>query len=508
MKKDNKKKWIKTVTRNYGFFHAIVQAQVLGSGFPGLTEWNCRESLCLMTEKNQCDIYLSEAAINRFFQIAKKEYKRGKYDHSFHQQLKKFCDDAFVYSKKIFQDDFHKLSNIELGKIYQNFLRYYPILYNVMVFSHHTSLALIENFRRCVEEKCGLDDFDKYLPALLTLERPTAAMLENNRRLSIARMVYKKNLLRSLKKKTLLIDIEKKFPMLIREIDNYLIDFGGIHMEYMNKSWSREDVIDYLSRFIKENTLKKIEEGLKDNDLAGKKNKEDKKRILRVLRLDIQERLLLKNINAFTYLFDFAKTSIVRCHYLNYPLFSEIGRRFNYKWREIMFMSPQEISTLFSLKIVSAKILQARQKSFGVLQLNRKIKIYQGEKTRQLRNKLQIKEVATELNNLIRGSVGFPGFIRGRACIINGIQDAGKLKKGDILIAKNTTTEYASFMGYASAFVTDEGGITCHAAIVSRELGIPCVIGTKIATKVLKDGDLVDVDANKGIVKIRTYAFE
>ena len=54
----------------------------------------------------------------------------------------------------------------------------------------------------------------------------------------------------------------------------------------------------------------------------------------------------------------------------------------------------------------------------------------------------------------------------------------------------------------AGAIVTEEGGITSHAAIVSRELGIPSVIGTKIATKVLKDGDLVEVDANKGVVKI------
>jgi len=56
-------------------------------------------------------------------------------------------------------------------------------------------------------------------------------------------------------------------------------------------------------------------------------------------------------------------------------------------------------------------------------------------------------------------------------------------------------------MKKAGAIVTDEGGITCHAAIVSRELGIPCVVGTKIVTKVFKDGDLVEVDANKGLVK-------
>jgi len=57
-------------------------------------------------------------------------------------------------------------------------------------------------------------------------------------------------------------------------------------------------------------------------------------------------------------------------------------------------------------------------------------------------------------------------------------------------------------MKEAGAIITDEGGITCHAAIVSRELGIPCIIGTKIATKVLKDGDIVEVDAGKGVVKI------
>jgi len=56
-------------------------------------------------------------------------------------------------------------------------------------------------------------------------------------------------------------------------------------------------------------------------------------------------------------------------------------------------------------------------------------------------------------------------------------------------------------MQIAKAIVTDEGGLSCHAAIVARELGVPCIVGTKIATKVFKDGDLVEVDADKGIVR-------
>jgi pyruvate,water dikinase len=77
-----------------------------------------------------------------------------------------------------------------------------------------------------------------------------------------------------------------------------------------------------------------------------------------------------------------------------------------------------------------------------------------------------------------------------------------KMKQGDILVSIATNPDIVPAMKKAGAIVTEQGGITSHAAIVSRELGTPCVIGTKIATKVFKDGDIVEVDANKGTVKL------
>ena len=65
-----------------------------------------------------------------------------------------------------------------------------------------------------------------------------------------------------------------------------------------------------------------------------------------------------------------------------------------------------------------------------------------------------------------------------------------------------TTPEFLSAMKKVAAFVTDEGGIACHAVIVAREIKKPCIIGTKIATQVLKDGDEVEVDAEQGVVRI------
>ena len=80
--------------------------------------------------------------------------------------------------------------------------------------------------------------------------------------------------------------------------------------------------------------------------------------------------------------------------------------------------------------------------------------------------------------------------------------EISKIQKGDVLVAPMTSPDYVPIMTKAKAIITNEGGITCHAAIVSREMGIPCIIGTEVATSALKDGDIVEVDAINGIIKI------
>ena len=105
-------------------------------------------------------------------------------------------------------------------------------------------------------------------------------------------------------------------------------------------------------------------------------------------------------------------------------------------------------------------------------------------------------------NESIVGQTTFPGIVAGRVRIVKNLKRLPAVKSGDILVAPMTTPDYMPAMQRAAAFVTDEGGVTCHAAIVAREMKKPCIIGTKIATQVLKDGDMVEVDADKGIVKI------
>ncbi|WP_410544415.1 pyruvate, water dikinase [Acidianus sp.] len=112
------------------------------------------------------------------------------------------------------------------------------------------------------------------------------------------------------------------------------------------------------------------------------------------------------------------------------------------------------------------------------------------------------KEVTNVENRkvLVKGLAASPGIASGIARVILDVKEAGNFKKGDILVTRMTDPDWVPIMKIASAIVTDEGGITSHAAIVSRELGIPAIVGTKEATKVIKDGQEITVDATRGIV--------
>lgn len=112
-----------------------------------------------------------------------------------------------------------------------------------------------------------------------------------------------------------------------------------------------------------------------------------------------------------------------------------------------------------------------------------------------------VKETTAEKSEQVQGMVAYRGVARGTVKIVRHVTELDKVKEGDILVTQMTFPAFLPAMNRAAAFVTDEGGITCHAAIVAREMKKPCIIGTRNATKRFKDGDRVEVDANRGIAR-------
>ena len=145
--------------------------------------------------------------------------------------------------------------------------------------------------------------------------------------------------------------------------------------------------------------------------------------------------------------------------------------------------------------VVGSSILSDRKQAYCLALYKGSVKFYQPS----------VAKTAVRLDrktDKIVGAVASRGVARGYARIIRNTDDAVKLKPGEILVTHMTRPEYGAALDRAAAFVTDEGGMMSHAAIISREMKKPCIIGTRLATQVLKDGDMVEVNANAGIIKI------
>lgn len=187
-----------------------------------------------------------------------------------------------------------------------------------------------------------------------------------------------------------------------------------------------------------------------------------------------------------------------------FGFFEEFSRRFNIKRSLVTWMLPIEIKK--SLKrgrpVISESILKKRFQLSILITKNTRTRLLIGDKAQRfIRKYFELFKDVGDIKE-IRGKIAYRGRVFGIARIVIGKSDFPKIKNKDIVIAPTTSVHYVPYLKKVAAIVTDEGGITSHAAIISREMKKPCIIGTKIATKVLKDGQLVEVDANKGVVKI------
>ncbi len=187
-------------------------------------------------------------------------------------------------------------------------------------------------------------------------------------------------------------------------------------------------------------------------------------------------------------------------HY-HFLFLREASRRLPLSLKELTHTLPEEFMSFLSGQKININILKERKENCLIINTPAKHYILTGPEAGRINDKLYSK--AKNLSaDMLKGAIASLGRAKGNVRVIMGPQDFYKMQKGNILVTSMTRPEFVPVMKLAGAIVTDEGGVTCHAAIISRELGIPCIIGTKIATKVLKDGDLVEVDANNGVIKI------
>ncbi len=257
-------------------------------------------------------------------------------------------------------------------------------------------------------------------------------------------------------------------------------------LDIQNKPWNKDEFREHIKSFTK---------------TSGKKQTSFPK-LLEELKVNEKDREYLKMAKSFVYIKDarddFRRESV----FYATNLFQELGRRMEISTADTSYLLDKEIiNFLNDKKDISQEIISERKQGFVLyIGKNKKSVCLQGD---QIKKALKLFNLLAEEEKIkdITGRVASRGLARGTVSIVKGIKDIKKVKQGDILVAITTHPDYVPGMRKSAAIVTDEGGITSHAAIVAREFNIPCIVGTKVATKLLKDGDLVEVDANIGTVK-------
>ncbi|MFA5878519.1 MAG: PEP-utilizing enzyme [Candidatus Staskawiczbacteria bacterium] len=288
-----------------------------------------------------------------------------------------------------------------------------------------------------------------------------------------------------------------------KDIKGYLDKFSWIEARwYIGEGWKREDVIERITSLNPNQDFGKMVRELKG---LVKENKKEFKRISKELKLTKKEVDFVKTAKEFVYIRTYRTDIFNQAGFVARPFLREIAKRLGISFGELIFMSASEVNACLASANIPEQIylkLKERQKSYGATLHNGEVIFFEGDELNQFRRDQNIVDSTDISVKEIKGVVACGGKVTGKARIVSmNKRGLSEVRIGDILVASMTTPDFIPAMQKAAAFVTDEGGITCHAAIVAREMKKPCIIGTKIATKVFKDGDSMEVDANTGIVK-------
>ena len=274
-----------------------------------------------------------------------------------------------------------------------------------------------------------------------------------------------------------------------------------IYTDYFNS----KDVVE-TEKLLRDtfNTPEKISEGNKKiEEFSEDFSREKEKYEIWIQSLSSKESNLVKYIQVVMEIRDWRKDPIAQAQTIFGNVCREMLSRAGIDANLAPYILPQELD--FGVSWIENNKNQIMERQNGIVAFRGVDGMYEVslDSFNEARN--EVSDMVLKYNKSdsdLRGQVGSKGRISGIVKIVKDASLVVDFNLGNILVTGMTRPEFVPLMRIAGAIVTDEGGITCHAAIVSRELKIPCIIGTKVATKVLKDGDMVDVDADNGIVRI------
>ena len=387
--------------------------------------------------------------------------------------------------KTIDTTDLSALDNNELLGIYNKWYYAYLEEYGIAIgiqdsFSMHAQDFLLPHFSKIIAGKGYAQYCDEYYLALISSVNESFITQEYRDRLH-------------------LLSVMKNKKLQLKDMQKYLEKHAKKY-HWIHNNYAKDICLDaaYFASQLKEIESFNPDKELQKLDEELKEIKKKKAALIKKLSLNAESIILLKIVELFAYMQDERKKYVLLASHYQRIFMDECGKRLKLDRRAMEYTYIHELKDILSGKI-KKDVFEERRSGVLVIHTLNKYEVISGNLAKEIHKKIFEKE--QEDVTEIKGMIACQGKVSGLVKIVRTIHDVINVSQGDVLVASMTRPEMVLAMRKAVAIVTDEGGITSHAAIVSRELGIPCIIGTKIATKVLRDGDMVEVDADKGIVR-------
>ncbi|MDD5291402.1 MAG: PEP-utilizing enzyme [Patescibacteria group bacterium] len=428
------------------------------------------------------------------------------------KEVEIFAREYLVFSKSLLKLDLKRLSNRQLIEKFNQLLEFqirshsyaqattWLIDADYQLFSNYLFNYLKEKIR---QNKLKFE-LSSVFSTITTPLSPSFVEIENQESLKIAYEIFKdKGTCLIFKKNDNVSKIEaelkKQKPALLKKLKNHQKKWFWLHHSYRGPVLELDYFLQVWQGLIKEG---KIRQYLKESKTKYEKLKKEQKNLLKKLKFDVKHEELFRQARYIVWLKAYRKDCMYFGAYVANQFVKEIARRLFISYKQAEFMTREEFGRALLAGKYSTKELDERPK-FSVMHGTwNKVYVYSGKKAYDFLKKTKWEKEKIKKVDELTGQTASPGKARGVVKIIETIEDMPKMESGDIMLSETTYPALVPAMKKAAAIVTNVGGLTCHAAIVARELKIPCVVGTKIATKVLKDGDKVEVDASKGVVKI------
>jgi phosphoenolpyruvate synthase/pyruvate phosphate dikinase len=294
--------------------------------------------------------------------------------------------------------------------------------------------------------------------------------------------------------------IKKQNPKIFKLLFSHFQKWTWLPYGYKGPAYTFFDFLERWQTLILENASpKKLLAEIADKE---KKLARKQKEYLSKLKFNSYQLKLIKLTQGLVFIKDFRKGALYHGMYCYEPFFREVASRLNLTLEQVWTMNAREIEKFLKEGKAPKKEFQTRTIEAVAWSDRKKYIVWTGKKARNFFNKIPKEKIIQKEVKEFSGTPACTGHAKGIVKIIEVPEDMIKMKQGDILVSETTYPSLVPAMKKAAAIVTNAGGLTCHAAIVSRELNIPCVVGTKIANKVLKDGQLIEVDAARGVIRL------